>query len=133
MAFSGRLSDAPWAGIPPHLPRRGRNPHGGRPPAEPRTCFEGILWTGAPCKALPRPYGKLCPRERAPGPRIVAASVAIYARAVDASFVVPRGWLALWLAAGVATFWHAAALGQPSALHDLPTRSLHSAIYDPPR
>ena len=56
MAFSGRLSDAQWARIAPHLPRRKRNPQGGRPPADPRKCFEGILWilwTGAPWKALP--------------------------------------------------------------------------------
>src|SRR5213592_1344552 len=60
MAFSGRLSDAQWARIAPHLPRRKRNPLGGRPPADPRKCFEGILWilwTGAPWKALPRKYG----------------------------------------------------------------------------
>jgi transposase len=59
VAFSGRLSDAQWARIGPHLPRRKRNPRGGRPPADPRKCFEGILWilwTGAPWKALPRKY-----------------------------------------------------------------------------
>ena len=59
MAFSGRLSDAQWARIAPHLPRRQRNPRGGRPPADPRKCLEGILWilwTGAPWKALPRKY-----------------------------------------------------------------------------
>jgi transposase len=62
MAFSGRLSDAQWARIAPHLPRRKGTSRGGRPPADPRTCFEGILWilwTGAPWRALPRKYGKL--------------------------------------------------------------------------
>ena len=44
MAFSGRLSDAQWARIAPHVPRRKRNPRGGRPPADDRKCFEGILW-----------------------------------------------------------------------------------------
>src|SRR6058998_3261990 len=60
MAFSGRLSDAQWARIAPQLPRRKGKPHGGRPLADPRKCFEGILWilwTGAPWKALPRKYG----------------------------------------------------------------------------
>ena len=60
MAFNGRLSDAQWARIAPQLPRRRRNQRGGRPPADDRTCFEGILWilwTGAPCKVLPRQYG----------------------------------------------------------------------------
>ena len=59
MAFSGRLSDAQWARIAPHLPRRKRNPLGGRPPADERKCFEGILWilwTGAQWKVLPRKY-----------------------------------------------------------------------------
>jgi len=53
MTFSGRLSDAEWARIAPQLPRRRRNPRGGRPPADDRKCFEGILWilwTGAPWK-----------------------------------------------------------------------------------
>ena len=44
MAFSGRLSDAQWARIAPHLPRRKPNPRGGRPLADPRKCLEGILW-----------------------------------------------------------------------------------------
>lgn len=60
MAFSGRLSDAEWAWIAPHVPRRKRNLHGGRPPADPRMCFEGILWilwSGAPCRMLPRQFG----------------------------------------------------------------------------
>ena len=59
MAFSGRLSDAQWARIAPQLPRRKRNPRGGRPPADDRKCFEGILWilwTGAQWKVLPRKY-----------------------------------------------------------------------------
>jgi transposase len=60
MAFSGRLSDAQWARIAPHLPRGKGTSRRGRPPADPRTYFEGILWilwTGAPWRALPRKYG----------------------------------------------------------------------------
>lgn len=60
MAFNGRLSDAQWARIAPQLPRRKRSPRGGRPRADDRQCFEGILWilwTGAPWRALPGKYG----------------------------------------------------------------------------
>jgi len=58
MAFSGRRSDAQWARIAPHLPRCKGTSRGGRPPADPRTCFEGmwILWAGAPWSALPPKY-----------------------------------------------------------------------------
>jgi len=44
MAFRGRPSEAQWTSIAPHLPRRKRNPRGGRPPAVPRKRLEGILW-----------------------------------------------------------------------------------------
>ena len=59
MAWRG-VSDAQWEQIAPHLPRRKAHPRGGRPPANDRKCFDGILWilwTGAPWKALPREYG----------------------------------------------------------------------------
>src|SRR6266567_3323850 len=38
------LTDAQWERIRPHLPREKRRPEGGRPRADPRRCFEGILW-----------------------------------------------------------------------------------------
>ena len=60
MAFGPLLTDAQWAKIVPHLPalprRRDRR---GRPWADDRACFEGILWvlrTGAHWKALPTEY-----------------------------------------------------------------------------
>jgi len=54
------LTDAQWERIRPQLPREKRHPRGGRPRADPRGCFEGILWilwTGAPWSELPRRYG----------------------------------------------------------------------------
>lgn len=54
------LTDAQWDQIRPHLPVATRSPKGGRPPADARHCFEGILWilwTGAPWSELPRRYG----------------------------------------------------------------------------
>lgn len=45
------LTDAQWDQIRPHLPVAKRSSRGGRPPADARCCFEGILWilwTGAP-------------------------------------------------------------------------------------
>src|SRR4029079_3854271 len=54
------LTDAQWAKIAPLLPRTKRSRKGGRPPAEPRGCLEGILWvlrTGARWEALPRDRG----------------------------------------------------------------------------
>src|SRR5262245_50149601 len=54
------LTDAQWEPIRPHLPREKRHPRGGRPRADPRRCFEGILWvpwTGAPWSELPPRYG----------------------------------------------------------------------------
>src|SRR5262249_35557541 len=53
------LTDAQWERIRPHLPRERRHPRGGRPRADPRRCFEGILWilwTGAPWSELPPRY-----------------------------------------------------------------------------
>lgn len=49
------LTDAQWERIRPHLPREKRRPQGGRPRADPRRRFEGILWvlwTGAPWSEL---------------------------------------------------------------------------------
>ena len=46
-----RITDKQWKAIEPHLPKRKRSRKGGRPPANDRKCFEGILWilwTGAP-------------------------------------------------------------------------------------
>src|SRR5215470_19360936 len=54
------LTDAQWERIRPHLPRERRHPRGGRPRADPRRCFEGILWilwTDAPWSELPPRYG----------------------------------------------------------------------------
>ncbi len=56
MAWRG-LTDRQWKLIQPHLPPRKINPKGGRPWADDRKCFEGILWilwTGAPWSELPR-------------------------------------------------------------------------------
>lgn len=55
-----KLSDEHWAKIKEQLPQRAKSPHGGRPPAEDRRCFEGILWilwTGAQWSELSRRYG----------------------------------------------------------------------------
>ena len=54
------LTDAQWERIQKHLPQTKPNPKGGRPPADDRQCFEGmlwILWTGAPWSELPQQYG----------------------------------------------------------------------------
>ena len=60
MAFGPFLTDAQWAKIVPHLPTLPRRKDGrGRPWANDRACFEGILWvlrTGAQWKALPTEY-----------------------------------------------------------------------------
>ena len=59
MAWRGP-SEAQWERIGPWLPARQRNPRGGRPTADDRKCFEGILWilwTGSPWSELPRKYG----------------------------------------------------------------------------
>ena len=55
------LTEKQWQAIKEHLPEQEPNPRGGRPRADDRTCFEGILWivwTGAPWSELPERYGK---------------------------------------------------------------------------
>jgi len=54
-----RLTDDQWAKIAPHLPKPRKGSKGGRPRADDRACFEGILWilrTGARWKDLPAEY-----------------------------------------------------------------------------
>ena len=54
------LTDKQWDLIKEHLPKRTPSKKGGRPPADDRKCFEGILWilwTGAPWSELPEKYG----------------------------------------------------------------------------
>ncbi len=53
------LSDDQWAHIAPLLPVPPAKPLGGRPRADDRACFEGILWvlrTGARWRDLPPQY-----------------------------------------------------------------------------
>ena len=53
------LTDEQWAKIEPLIPKRPKNPKGGRPPADNRLVFEGILWilkTGARWKDMPKRY-----------------------------------------------------------------------------
>ena len=53
------LTDEQWEKIRQFIPDRGPRPKGGRPPADDRACFEGILWilkTGARWKDLPDQY-----------------------------------------------------------------------------
>lgn len=55
------LSDRQWDAVSKYLPRKKEKPKGGRPPADDRKCFEGILWilwTGAQWSELPAEYGK---------------------------------------------------------------------------
>ena len=54
------VTDKQWEFIKEQLPRCKRRTKGGRPPADDRKCFEGILWilwTGAPWSELPARYG----------------------------------------------------------------------------
>ena len=54
------VTDKPWELIKEQRPQRKRRTKGGRPPADDRQCFEGILWilwTGAPWSELPAKYG----------------------------------------------------------------------------
>ncbi len=54
------ITDEQWERIKPHLPARTRSSKGGRPRADDRACFEGILWilrSGARWKDLPRDRG----------------------------------------------------------------------------
>ena len=60
MAWRG-LSDKQWEAVRTELPVRKPNLKGGRPWADDRECFEGILWilwTGAQWSELPPRYGK---------------------------------------------------------------------------
>jgi transposase len=53
------LSDDQWNRLKPFFPKTQPSRLGGRPRADDRACFEGILWilwTGAPWRALPRKY-----------------------------------------------------------------------------
>lgn len=53
------LTDAQWARIDPLLPRWKPSRKGGRPWADNRACFEGILWilrTGSPWRDMPERY-----------------------------------------------------------------------------
>jgi len=63
MSWNG-LTDAQWEKVKKCLPVRKKpwlkRKRGGRPPADDRKCFEGILWilwTGAQWEALPKQYG----------------------------------------------------------------------------
>ena len=59
------LTDVQWSGVEKYLPKRKKpwrkkDRKGGRPTADDRTCFNGILWilwTGAPWSELPKRYG----------------------------------------------------------------------------
>lgn len=54
------LSDALWKRIEPLLPKRKRNPQGGRPPIDDRKALTGIifvLWSGIPWDMLPQEMG----------------------------------------------------------------------------
>jgi transposase len=53
------VTDAQWEKIRPLIPERRRSSKGGRPPADDRACFEGILWvlkSGARWKDLPEQF-----------------------------------------------------------------------------
>lgn len=57
MAEPWRLTAEQWEAISAHLPDYKPSPKGGRPRAEDKKCFQGILWvlrTGAQWEALPR-------------------------------------------------------------------------------
>jgi len=54
-----KLTDAQWEKIEPLLPKLKKSKRGGRPWADNRKAFEGILWilrTGAPWADLPKQY-----------------------------------------------------------------------------
>ncbi|MEW6118157.1 MAG: transposase [Nitrospirota bacterium] len=54
------LTEKQWEKVREHLPEYKRSPKGGRPRANDRKCFEGILWilwTGAQWSELPKEYG----------------------------------------------------------------------------
>ena len=53
------MTDAQWEKVKEQLPPSPPRPKGGRPRADDRKCFEGILWvlwTGAPWSELPKEY-----------------------------------------------------------------------------
>lgn len=53
------LTDEQWDRIKPLIPLRPPRPQGGRPPADDRACFEGIVWvlkTGARWRDIPDQY-----------------------------------------------------------------------------
>ena len=55
----GMLTDKQWSQIEPHLPKQKKNKKGGRPLADNRKVFEGILWvlwTGSPWGQMPEEY-----------------------------------------------------------------------------
>lgn len=59
MGWKG-LKDEEREAIRKHLPKEPARAKGGRPRADDRKCFEGILWiawSGAPWGALPKEYG----------------------------------------------------------------------------
>lgn len=60
MAVKGRLlTDEQWERVKKFIQERVRFPRGGRPPADDRDCFEGILWvckSGARWRDLPDKY-----------------------------------------------------------------------------
>ncbi|MFZ5997425.1 MAG: transposase [Nitrospirota bacterium] len=54
------LTEKQWEKVKKQLPEYKRSPKGGRPRADDRKCFEGILWilwTGAQWSELPKEYG----------------------------------------------------------------------------
>ena len=56
-----KFTEEQWQAIKKELPEAEPKPQGGRPRADDRQCFEGILWivwTGAPWSELPERYGK---------------------------------------------------------------------------
>jgi hypothetical protein len=58
------LTDSQWEKIRPHPPEFKRSRRGGRPPADNRACFEGILWvlrSGARWKDLPEDFPSPAP------------------------------------------------------------------------
>jgi transposase len=59
------LTDEQWRRVAPHLPEHPPSSKGGRPRADDRECFEGILWllrTGARWQDIPvdLPSGSTC-------------------------------------------------------------------------
>ena len=55
-----QLSDEQWEKVEKYLPKHKISKRGGRPRANNRNCFEGILWilwTGSPWSELPEHYG----------------------------------------------------------------------------